>query len=744
MRKGVTNSQARGVHAPPVDIFENSDKAATWIASVLRNPFIDPSLDECAERLLLQLSAVGNSDGLLAGSLYFIRFTLCAEQYRFERNHALIEKADSFLLNAACIRYIEKEYGYGFKGVSAEEICESRLIGLHRVGTTSFILKFQTTVALKIIKPHYLDDPNIADATQRYKSEYRALFSEPSIIPEVYDSRERFIEMQFVAGPTLREFAVDLSTELAHRPQNGTGVRSVLQGLTRKYILKLEEEAAREVPLIEQIVFVVQQICSLLAGAAAKSIHHLDLSPDNIIIELGPNKAPVRVWLIDLGYNYLLYERLGSPSAFVHAHKYMAPELFKGAHRGEQVSGVGCDLYSLGVILLELLSYRDLHPRDIPYQLDRTWMSKPDFAGLIEQMIHSDPKIRSGRVYRKREKFYNVISERLSYAQEMFRSTGETSVTFRGGIVRALFPMNNIHSAFELRRREASTRPLSRRRGVDLVTRTRGETVRNLLRWSKVALIASFVTGLICMVLILEDVGLAEPLHYVGLWDVPLLGPLISISERINHWIGGSWQTRLPGRLVGLSFCIVATQYYFNILSLVPSLGLDRKTRFWMRCNSFSYSIPILFAVLVCPSAWPICSAFGVFVVFLNNHYCYLTAADIRNRLYSGKERERSSRVDDFLEQFDKWRSGILLYAITLSLLQFLFLTERLFDWSYFEDEWVYALAVTFPVNLLFLHFDASTRQAPMVRSGLRRLFSANINLVKQKNRARRRLASHG
>ncbi|MCG8423782.1 MAG: SUMF1/EgtB/PvdO family nonheme iron enzyme [Proteobacteria bacterium] len=100
-----------------------------------------------------------------------------------------------------------------------------------------------------------------------------------------------------------------------------------------------------------------RQAASALAAAHEKGIVHRDLKPDNIFLVSGSEVAGgERIVLLDFG-NAKLMERgraLTSDGALLGTPPYMSPEQCRGAKHVDHRT----DLYSLGVILFEMLSGR--------------------------------------------------------------------------------------------------------------------------------------------------------------------------------------------------------------------------------------------------------------------------------------------------------------------------------------------------------------------------------------------------
>jgi serine/threonine protein kinase len=184
-------------------------------------------------------------------------------------------------------------------------------------------LGLERPVAVKIIKPEHASDPDVADRFMReartmakLRHPHAAMIFDAGNLP---DGRH-FIIMEFVEGQTLSE--------------------------------TLEREG-RFTP--ERAVRIASDICDVLAEAHNLGIVHRDLKPSNIML----NERGVCV--LDFGVAKVLatsadathtHATTGS-GVIVGTPRYMSPEQCLG-----QRVGARSDLYSLGVLLYEMLAGR--------------------------------------------------------------------------------------------------------------------------------------------------------------------------------------------------------------------------------------------------------------------------------------------------------------------------------------------------------------------------------------------------
>jgi serine/threonine protein kinase len=184
-------------------------------------------------------------------------------------------------------------------------------------------LGLERAVAVKIIKPEYAADPDVADrfmrearTMARLRHSHAAMIFDAGNLP---DGRH-FIVMEFVDGCTLSE---TLAREGRFTP--------------------------------ERAVRIASDICDVLSEAHKLGIVHRDLKPSNIML----NDRGVCV--LDFGVAKVLASSTEATAShattgsgiIVGTPRYMSPEQCLG-----QRVGVRSDLYSLGVILYEMLAGR--------------------------------------------------------------------------------------------------------------------------------------------------------------------------------------------------------------------------------------------------------------------------------------------------------------------------------------------------------------------------------------------------
>ena len=181
----------------------------------------------------------------------------------------------------------------------------------------------ERSVAIKIIHPALLTS---AEAVTRFAEEARALslVNHPNVVSvhdfgwSTGDQTHLFLVMEYVAGPSLSSLLV-----------------------------------AREPLALRRVASIVGQTLAALGEAHHLGITHRDMKPENIMLQPTRTGAD-QVKVIDFGIAQLARgKRLTEFGGALGTPEYMAPEQV----RGEEV-GPSADLYSVGVILFQLLTGR--------------------------------------------------------------------------------------------------------------------------------------------------------------------------------------------------------------------------------------------------------------------------------------------------------------------------------------------------------------------------------------------------
>jgi WD40 repeat protein/serine/threonine protein kinase len=191
-------------------------------------------------------------------------------------------------------------------------------------------------VAIKVLHSHLAGDK---DFVERFEQEATAVarLRHPNIVQVYdYDSIDElyYIVMEFVEGPTLK-------AELSERIKRSTQ--------ESEYVFALDE-----------IARIVTTLADAIDYAHSRGMIHRDLKPGNIMFTVDG-----QILLTDFGLARMVFATTESQTgALSGTPAYMAPEQVQGGHVDER-----SDVYSLGVILYELLTGRVPFHADTPYEI---------------------------------------------------------------------------------------------------------------------------------------------------------------------------------------------------------------------------------------------------------------------------------------------------------------------------------------------------------------------------------------
>jgi len=183
----------------------------------------------------------------------------------------------------------------------------------------------------------------------------------------------------------------------------------------------LRQELDRGGPLAPELALqIAAQTCSALSAAHQKGIIHRDIKPQNLLLVKGADGIET-VKIIDFGIAKVREEAglgftgmiTGTTGVFVGTPAYASPEQALGM-RGSELDG-RTDLYSLGLVLYEMLTGRLLFAGDTPVALLVQRLKvpplPPDRLRLDLNISHDVSKLVMKALEKDRENRYRSADE---------------------------------------------------------------------------------------------------------------------------------------------------------------------------------------------------------------------------------------------------------------------------------------------------------------------------------------------
>jgi len=245
-------------------------------------------------------------------------------------------------------------------------------------------------VAIKVMHQALKEDPNFSARFQR-EARIVAKLEHPHIVP-IYDFSEHegqpYLVMRFIEGETLKA-----------RLQAG----------------KLT---------LSQTMDILRPVCQALAYAHEQGVLHRDIKPSNILIT-----AQNQVFLTDFGLAKIAQagESTLSQDMMVGTPQYISPE----QAQGRSDLDARTDIYSLGVVLYELLVGRVPFQADTPYAVvhDHIFTPLPMPRSLKPDLPEPFERVLLKTLAKERDDRYLLVTDMLAALEKAFAESAQAAPT---------------------------------------------------------------------------------------------------------------------------------------------------------------------------------------------------------------------------------------------------------------------------------------------------------------------------
>jgi serine/threonine-protein kinase len=243
-------------------------------------------------------------------------------------------------------------------------------------------LSMGRTVAIKLMHKHLADEPAFLERFAR-EAKGVAQLSHPNIVRIIdfdVEDGQYYMILEYVSGPTLDQYLTE------------HGYFS-------------PEEALK----------VIAQLLDALGCAHEKGIIHRDIKPSNVIFTDATLSCPV---LTDFGMARLAsHQTMTASGAMIGTPAYMSPEALRGDKVDQRT-----DIYSLGVVLYEMLVGKKPYTSDSVYGIIFNTLHKPlrkprqlnpNLPKVVEQLILKALSLEPEKRFQSAQAFYEAIQQTL-------------------------------------------------------------------------------------------------------------------------------------------------------------------------------------------------------------------------------------------------------------------------------------------------------------------------------------------
>lgn len=675
----LTPSNLKRYDLDDLDTSKESDALAR-LRAALESPYAPPLGAELTTRY-----AGAQIPKTLKGGIGFFLFSDIAGKWTNREDTPEHRQCNALLRDPDVIDYIFSTY-------NIHDDFRDGSLTLHRVGSTSFILAFHDGApfprhVLKLVKPQHWSNPAVRLALYEALKEF-SLEGLDDFTPD-YDKK---LSLEVTIS------GVDTRLYLAMSFLKG---RTVGEEFERASQLAGKDRADACMALARQLA---EHLCENL-GRLAPQLHR-DLSPENLILS-DSRRSPL--CMIDFGVNHTLRGAArGSGQLILRAARYVAPEIRDAPDKPARDTP-SADLYSSGVILLELLAGCD---QELAF-------TKPD---EFVRVLSSAPVLLLDRVRRINPGMSHIL-EGLVDDNATTRAFERLDVAAKDNNHRKMYKtlQSDLLAAIREYGVECDRQWLPRWRqvvGHTPASDVSPQAMLNALRGLSSEpdeVLATCRSVCLGLTISLAVYGGYRVYQAIQVTQAVLIGAPVVNSPFGTLGLQSIWS----GLIVAITFLFVASKYYMSLYSRVSArnLGVGELV---MRANAFSFALPIFYTLYVDASAWAICSAVGVCIVSINNHFVDRLAKDANKNLCAPNlDVPRPSAYGSFLTQFDGWFQMTAAYVVVLVLMQAGLWLGRSNPQSAFglQDEWFYA-AVIVMFNVKMFVYNC-TSEAPQVRTCL-------------------------